>query len=85
VLADAVTNAIAVSNDPADPRVAVRGSELVRMTERGELEALDGDSMVDEMSRAASFFTWAEVDGERGRVYKQAPRAIGKVVLDVPG
>jgi putative DNA primase/helicase len=46
---------LAEANDPREPSVMVRGGALVRMTERGELEALTADSLRDQVSRVAQF------------------------------
>src|SRR4051794_3848097 len=44
---DHAIEAVAAGNDLKGPRVMVRGKELVRMTERGELEPYNVDSMCD--------------------------------------
>lgn len=75
--ADAAIVALAESNDPERPGVMVRGNELVRMTERGELENFTVESLRDELSRVAQF----EVrDGENRRP-KDPPVEVVKVVL----
>lgn len=51
VWADRAWAALVAANDLREPTVMVRGNELVRMTERGELEAHTVDSLRDELSR----------------------------------
>jgi putative DNA primase/helicase len=52
--------ALVAANDEEQPFVLVRGNELVRMTERGELEPYNVDSLRDELSRVADFGIQAE-------------------------
>jgi hypothetical protein len=47
--------ALVDANDERHPRVMVRGNELVRMTERGELEPLTAISLRERMSEAAVY------------------------------
>jgi putative DNA primase/helicase len=76
---DAIEALAELADEAGDPRVLARGAELVRMTERGELEALTAHSLVDEMSRAAKF---VKVDKD-GNPYEVAPpTTLARVVLD---
>jgi hypothetical protein len=75
--ADEAWTALVEANDEAKPRVLVRGNELVRMTERGELEAYGPDSLRDELSRAAAF-GWLADDGW---VAKDPPQDLARVLL----
>ena len=54
-MVDEAWQALLAANDEREPRVLVRGNEIVRMTERGELEAYNVHSLRDELSRAADF------------------------------
>jgi len=62
--ADEAVAALAARNDPTFPRVMVRGNELIRRTERGELEAFTKASLRDELSRIIIFCTTGK-EGER--------------------
>ncbi|MDQ3730066.1 MAG: hypothetical protein M3355_10820 [Actinomycetota bacterium] len=53
--ADLAWHALMETNDADEPRVLVRGNELVRMTERGDLEPFVVDNLTDLLSRAAQF------------------------------
>ena len=76
---DAVEALAALTAESGDPRVLARGAELVRMTDRGELEGLTAHSLVDEMSRSARFL---KVDKE-GQPYEvQPPTTLARVLLD---
>jgi hypothetical protein len=90
--------ALVTANDPVEPRVLVRGNEIVRMTERGELEPLTAVALQDELSRAAEFGQfndkgdWKSKDPPRyvadalrerdSQDYQDAPRVAR--VVDVP-
>lgn len=54
-MVDEAWRALLNANDERQPRVLVRGNELVRMTDRGELEAYTAHALRDELSRAADF------------------------------
>lgn len=69
--ASAAVSAIASANDPRLPAVMVRGNELVRMTERGELEALTPDSLRDVLSRTSIF------EQNRGEYLKRIDPPVG--------
>ena len=95
---DAAWAALVDANDAEQPRVMVRGNELVRLTERGELEPFSADSLKDELSRVADFGHmtkeggWAGIDPPTQVVrsllardsadYADAPRV--DRVVDVP-
>ena len=96
--ADLAWQALVDANDDRHPTVMVRGNELVRMTERGELEGFTADSLRDEISRCAQFGRTSDggqfkpvdppVDVARNLLerdsarYEGAPRVDG--VIDVP-
>lgn len=65
-------------NDPEEPRVLVRGNELVRMTERGELEPYHVDSLRDELSRVADF---GKTKSDGGWTSKDPPRDVASTLL----
>lgn len=76
--ADEAWDALVRSNDAVFPRVMVRGNDLVRNTERGELEQFTVDSLRDELSKVAHF---VRVDG-KGKVKPVTPPAeVAKVLL----
>lgn len=71
-------DALVAANDATEPSILVRGNELVRMTERGELEPFIKDSLRDELSRVAQF----ERRGEDGKPRPVDPPAdIANVLL----
>jgi hypothetical protein len=73
----AALEALVAANDEREPAVMVRGSSLVRMTERGELEAFGIDSLCERLSEAASF--GKEKDG--GWVGQDPPRNVANALL----
>lgn len=74
---DGAWGALMSANDEVEPRVLVRGNELVRMTERGELEPFIKDNLRDELSEVAQFER--VVDGEPRAV--DPPADIANVLL----
>jgi hypothetical protein len=75
---DRIVTALARTEDPLEPRVLLRGAELVRMTERGELEPLSSDSLLEEMSRAAGF---VKLNAQQAPVWVAPPKALASLVL----
>jgi putative DNA primase/helicase len=72
-----VIEALAIANDERTPGVMVRGNELVRMTERGELESFVVDSLRVAVSERAQF----QVATEDGYTPKDPPRDVILAVL----
>jgi len=70
--------ALIAANDADEPRVMVRGNELVRLTERGELEPFGPDSLKDELSRVADFGGMTKEGGWQG---KEPPTQVVKSLL----
>jgi hypothetical protein len=91
VVVDRAWSALVKANDPTFPRVLVRGTELVRLTERGELESYDAHSLSEELSRAAEFFKPVISHGEMvGMSSVQVPERVARTLLardpkDLPG
>jgi putative DNA primase/helicase len=75
--ADEAWAAIVVANDPTWPSVLVRGNELVRQTERGELEPFTLDSLLEHLSRVAQFGAMND-DGWKS---KPPPAVVVKTLL----
>src|SRR4051794_39554387 len=75
-MVDEAWQALVAANDSRFPRVLVRGNELVRMTERGELEPYNAHSLRDEMSRTARF--WHSGSGSASK----PPRDLADVLLN---
>ena len=97
--ADEAWGALVAANEGLpEPLVMVRGNELVRMTERGELEPFIDHSLREELSRAADFYTLAaknkpravppSLDIARALLHRDAARYVGAPrvdrVVDVP-
>lgn len=79
VVADEIVQALAASAfHDREPRVARRGPELVRMTDRGELEELTLPSLSDEISRAAICMRWNDKEVKTAK----PPRDVVNIVLD---
>lgn len=74
---DSAWDSLVGANDPREPTVVVRGNELVRMTERGELEPFGPDSLRDELSEVAQF----ERATEQGPRPTDPPRDVANVLL----
>ncbi len=67
--ADDVLESIAAFNDPTWPWWMVRGNDLVRNTERGELELFTVDSLRDDLSRIIFFWRY----DQQGKVEQVKP------------
>ncbi len=78
VHADEAWDALMRANDPTFPRVMVRGNDLVRKTERGELEPFSVDSLRDELSKVAVFI---KVNAKGETVPVKPPAEVAKVIL----
>ncbi len=76
--ADLGIEALVAANDERLPTVMVMGTELVRMTERGELEPLNRESLRDQLSRVAQFQKFGR-DGEPHPV--DPPSDVANVIL----
>jgi len=75
--ADEAWAAVVAANDLTWPSVLVRGNELVRRAERGELEPLTLDSLLEHLSRVAQF----GVTTDNGWKSKPPPSAVAKMLL----
>ena len=71
--------ALIESMDPAMPSVMIRGNELVRWTERGELEPYNITSLTDRLSQSTRFY---KVDKEGEQEAIDPPRAIADALLE---
>jgi putative DNA primase/helicase len=73
----AVAALVAANADRPDPTLLVRGNELARMTERGELERVDADSLRKLLSEAAQF----EKPKAEGHQPIDPPRDVAQTII----
>lgn len=79
---DEAWHSLVIANDDRLPEVMVRGTELVRITERGELEPLNVDSLADRLSETAGFgMTGTDKSGAETWQPKDPPMAVCRALL----